>query len=551
MHHDLAAQLFRAGCADDLVQCVLDHADGQACRDILDTGTVLLGLLDRAVHEHGAAAAQIHRTVCEQAKARKFLHIVAQCLCKGLQKAAAAGGAGFVQEDVTDGSILDLEALHILPADIDDEIHIRHEVFGGGKVCHRLHQTVVAAEGVLHQLLTVAGGGDAGHLQARVLLVNFEQLIPDQGQRVAQVGLIVGVEDLALLVHHHQLDGGGAGVDADMHRAALGTEGHAGHAVGHVAGVEGLVFLLAGEQRRFTGIGGSGSILVQRIRHLGQNKRLVGIEGRTQCHIQQAVLRAGASHVQRFVKAFAQHAAEGERAAQIQDIALDGTALCKACNGLVDHSLINAGSNVLGAGTLIDQRLHVTFGEHAAAGGDGVGALGILCRFVHLVGTHLQQSRHLVDEGAGAAGAAAVHAHLGAIGQEQDLGILAAQLNDTVRLGHKALDRHAGGEHLLYKGHAAAVGQTHASRTGNAQQRLLTVHLLGIDAAQQLLRLFQNMAVVPFVCRIQQRIMFIQHHTLDGGAADVKTYSHVVFLLRTNAGDDVPGKRQNNFFAKN
>jgi hypothetical protein len=45
--------------------------------------------------------------------------------------------------------------------------------------------------------------------------------------------------------------------------------------------------------------------------------------------------------------------------------------------------------------------------------------------------------------------------------------------------------------------------------------------------------------------------MFIQHHTLDGGAADVKTYSHVVFLLRTNAGDDVPGKRQNNFFAKN
>ena len=529
LHHDLAAQLFRAGSADDLVQCVLDHADGQACRDVLDAGAVLLGLLDRAVHEHGAAAAQIHRAVCEQAKACKFLHIVAQCLCKGLQKTATAGGTCFVQEDVADGTIFDLEALHILTADVDDEIHIRHKVFCSGKVRHRFHQTVIAAECVLHQLFAVAGGGHADHLQARVLLVNFQQLFPDEGQRVAQIRLIVGVEDLALLVHHHQLDGGGAGVDADMHRPALRAERHTRHTVGHVAGVERLILLLAGEQRRLAGVGGSGSILVQRIRHLGQNKSLVGIEGSAQCHIQQAVLRAGAGHVQRFVKAFAQHAAEGERAAQIQDIALDGTALCKACNGLVDHSLINAGSNVLGAGTLIDQGLHVALGKHTAAGRNGVGALCVLCCLVHLVGTHFQQGGHLVDEGTGAAGTAAVHAHLGTVGQKQDLGILTAQLDHAVGGRHKALDRYAGGEHLLHKGHAAAVGQTHARRTGNAQQRLLTVQLLGIDAAQQLLRLFQNMAVMPFVCRIQQRIMFIQHHTLDGGTADVKTYSHVVF----------------------
>ena len=46
LHHDLAAQLFRAGGADHLVQCILDHADGQACGDILDAGTVLLCLFD-------------------------------------------------------------------------------------------------------------------------------------------------------------------------------------------------------------------------------------------------------------------------------------------------------------------------------------------------------------------------------------------------------------------------------------------------------------------------------------------------------------------------
>ena len=55
------------------------------------------------------------------------------------------------------------------------------------------------------------------------------------------------------------------------------------------------------------------------------------------------------------------------------------------------------------------------------------------------------------------------------------------------------------------------------------------MQLLGVNAPQQLLRLFQNMTIMSFVCRIQQFIMLAQHHTLDGGTADVKTYSHLVF----------------------
>ena len=203
--------------------------------------------------------------------------------------------------------------------------------------------------------------------------------------------------------------------------------------------------------------------------------------------------------------------------------------MCQTGDGLVDHSLIDTGGDILGAGTLIDQRLHIAFGKHAAAGSDGIGTLRLLCSLVHLIGAHLQQGSHLVDEGTGAAGTAAVHAHLGAVGQKQDLGILAAQLDDAIGLRHKALDRHAGGEHLLHKGHAAAVRQTHTGRAGDAEQRLASMQLLGINAPQQLLRLFQNMTIMSFVCRIQQFIMLAQHHTFDGGAADVKTYSHLVF----------------------
>ena len=182
---------------------------------------------------------------------------------------------------------------------------------------HRFHQTIITAEGVLDQFLTVAGGGHAGHLQAGVFPVDLDQLFPDQGQRVAKVGLVIGVQDLALLVHHHQLDGGGAGVDADMHRAALGAERHMRHAVGHVPGMEFLVLLLVGKERRLTGISSGGGVLVQRVGHCGEFELLIRIEGGTQCHIEQAVLGAGSGNPQRLIKALAQHAAEGQRPAQI------------------------------------------------------------------------------------------------------------------------------------------------------------------------------------------------------------------------------------------
>lgn len=104
------------------IERIFDHTDGQTRRDILQAGAVFLCLLDRAVHKHRAAAAQIDRTICKQAQGSKLLDVIAQCLGKGLQKAAAAGGTSLVQKDIADGAILDLEALHILAADVDDKV---------------------------------------------------------------------------------------------------------------------------------------------------------------------------------------------------------------------------------------------------------------------------------------------------------------------------------------------------------------------------------------------------------------------------------------------
>ena len=335
-----------------------------------------------------------------------------------------------------------------------------------------------------------------------MLFIDLQQLLPDKGQRVAEVRLIIGVEDLALLVHDHQLDGSGAGVDADMHRAALGAERHPRHAVGHMAGMECLVLFLAGEKGRLAGVGRRGGVLIQRSGHVREDELLVGVEGSAQRDVEQAVLGAGAGDAQCLVEALAQHGAEGQRTAQIEDIALNGASLCQTGDGLVDHGLVDAGRDVLGLCALIDEGLHVALGENAAAGCDGVSTGGLFGRLVHLIGTHLEQRRHLVDESARAAGAAAVHPDFGAVGQEQDLCILTAQLDDAVCRRDKLFDRHTGGEHLLHERHAAAVGQAHAGGAGDAEQRFPAMQLLCVDAAQQLLRLFQNVAVVALIRRI-------------------------------------------------
>ena len=140
LDHDVLSQLVGVGGPDDLVDGVLHDGGGQAGGDICHGGAVLLGLFYAGVHKHSAAGTQIHRLFGEQTQLGKIRDVIAQGLCEGLDKGAAAGGAGLVQQDGVHRPIADLEALHILAADVDDEVHIGLEVSGGLVVGHGLHQ---------------------------------------------------------------------------------------------------------------------------------------------------------------------------------------------------------------------------------------------------------------------------------------------------------------------------------------------------------------------------------------------------------------------------
>ena len=397
---------------------------------------------------------------------------------------------------------------------------------------HGLHHAVVSVEGVFRQILAVAGGGDGGHVEGRMLVVQPLQRLPDQGHGVAQVGPVIREEEAGLLVNHRQLHGGGAGVDANVHRrGVVRAEGGPGHGSFGVAGPEGLVLLPALKQGRLAAVGLGNSPLLQPAADLVQVKLPVGVIGRPQGHKQQAVLGTDAGDPQRFVKALPQALGKGQRPPQIQDIPPDGPALGQARDGLVHHRLVDAGGDVLAPGPLVDEGLHVALGEHAAPGGDGVGLLRFGRGLVHLVGGHFQKGGHLVDEGPGAAGAGAVHPHLDAAGEEEDLGVLAPQLNDAVRARGQTVRGHPGGEDLLHKGDLHSLRHAHAGGAGDGKLRPAAGDVLPRHPAQQLPGLLQNMAEMPLVCTVCNVSGVVQHHAFDGGGTHVKTHFQGWFLL--------------------
>ena len=113
-----------------------------------------------------------------------------------------------------------------------------------------------------------------------------------------------------------------------------------------------------------------------------QVQHLIGVEGRAHGHKEQAVLRQGAGNAQGLVKAPAQRFGEGQRPAQIQDVALNGAALGQARDGLVDHRLENGCGQIFPCSSFIDERLDIGFRENAAAGRDRVDHLIIFGIFV-------------------------------------------------------------------------------------------------------------------------------------------------------------------------
>ena len=207
---------------------------------------------------------------------------------------------------------------------------------------------------------------------------------------------------------------------------------------------------------------------------------------------------------------------EVKRAAEEGDAAADGLAAGKAGDGLVDDGLKNGGRQIGQRCALVDERLDVRLGEHAAARGDGVELMIVGSGAVQSLGVRLQERGHLVDERAGAACADAVHALLQPAAEVDDLRILTTQLNGDVRLRGNGLQAGGHGDDLLYKANVQGLAKVDGAGAGDLQAQVAGTELC-TGVLQQLGKCFLRVRTVAAVIAIAQDAAFVQNNELCGG----------------------------------
>ena len=113
-------------------------------------------LLHGAVHKHRASRTEVYGRVGEKPEFCELLNAVTERFGKSLQERSAPRGTRFVQEKLVYKSVSYLKALHVLSADIENEIDVGAEFFGGGVVRDGFHKPVVYAKRAFYHVFAVA-----------------------------------------------------------------------------------------------------------------------------------------------------------------------------------------------------------------------------------------------------------------------------------------------------------------------------------------------------------------------------------------------------------
>ena len=524
----LAANLLGVAQLNDLEQGILDDGIGQAGRDVAHRGAFLLRLLDARVHKDRAATAQVDRGLGMDGGVGERAHVHVHRDGEALDKATATRRAGLVKHDVLDNAVLHTQALHVLAADVQNKLDAGQERLGAAQVRDGLDLAGIGLESLDEQRLTIARGGHVADGAARgnvVVEIGHDDL--GRTQNVTVVVAVPGVQQLAVLAHKRGLHGGGAGVDTNEHAAGVAVELALGDDLLVVAILELGKVLVGGKERIQTFDLGTLCVTqgIDGLDELRERAELIGLvrHGGTARHKQVGVLGHNAVllvQVEREVEAMAQLGEVLQRAAQEGDVAADGTAARQARDGLCHDGLEDGGSHVLGAGALVEQRLHVSLGKDAAAAGDGIDGGGVGRELVEAAGIGVQQGGHLIDKRARAAGAGAVHALLDAVIEVDDLGVLAAQLDGDVGSGDESLDGALAGDDLLDKLQVEPLGKQQAARTGDG-----TGHLgrrqHGRSAREQVAGASADIGVMALILGVDNLVVVIEHGELDGGGAHV------------------------------
>ena len=459
---------------DDFEEGVLHNGNGQAGSDVAHRGAFLLRLLDAGVHEHRAAAAQIDGVRGLVGGGGEFAHGQVQAGGEAFDEGAAAGRAGFVEHDRVEHAVAHLHALHVLAADVQDELDVGQEFLGTAQVGDRFDLARIDAQGFEQEALAVAGHRGVADLHGRRAVfvgrqvgVELADALLGGFEHVAAVVGVVGPQELGVFGDEGHLEGGRTGVDAQEGHSPVGGQVGPLHALLVVALFELAIVVVAGEQGRhahdFAALQIAqplealhDAVQERGFAFLGARERAAGGHEEVGVFGHDDVLFVQA---ERDVEALAQLGQVLQGAAQKGHVPANGATAGQARDGLRDDGLEDRSGDVLLGGAFVQEGLHVGLGEHAAAARDRVDDLVVAGELVEARSIGVEQGSHLVDEGARAAGALAVHALFDVAVEVDDLGVLAAELDGDVGLGDEGLDRRLVGDDLLDEGNAEPLAE--------------------------------------------------------------------------------------------
>ena len=465
----------------DLEQRILDDGERDARRDVGDLCALFLRLLDLRIHEDRAARAEVDGRFRADGELCKLGRRHVQALGEVLDERAAARRARLVERDVADAAVFDEEAFHVLPADVEHERDLRAELLRRAQVGERLDLAAVRMDAGLHNGLAITRRHAAGHMRLfRQYLVKVLQLRDDALEWRAVVAAIGRIQEFLVLADGRDLRRGRTRVDAEIDRPLVMLEITARHLVAVVARLERRIVRFVGEQREVRLARLAGRRFFRAADGIFETRSVDGLRlvRKRGAHRDEIVAvfeidRMLLVEAERLDEALLELGQEMERPAEERDMAVDRTSLREVADRLVDDGLQDGKRDVGLLRTIIHECLDVRLCKDAAARGDRVDLFAFRREVVQPFRVRRQERRHMIDERARAARTDAIHALLRRRAEVRDLRILAAELDNRVRLRDEFLDSRRARDDLLHEWQADALGDAHASRARQCEVEFL------------------------------------------------------------------------------